>query len=98
MEKTAGFPDPRNDAVDRMKAFQSLSPTARWETLAAVIDIGWKLINASPHREAILRRMDKNEEEWRRVQRELFSRYERGLLPFSDNVKSERRPNPELDL
>jgi hypothetical protein len=82
------FPEPRKDAVERMKAFQSLSPQTRRATCAAIIEIGWKLIQNSPHCEAILRRMDESEEEWRRIQRELIADYEQGLLPPTKSDES----------
>jgi len=95
MEKAPDFPDPRKDAVERMKAFQSLSSHARWESLAAVIDIGWKLINASPHREAILRRMDEREEERRQIQQNLFAQYAQELRPLAGKDESHQDQDSE---
>jgi hypothetical protein len=69
------FPDPRVEAARRAAEFQRLSPDERWRELAALMAFGWSMVRSSPRREAIEKRMQEQEEEWRKIQRELFARH-----------------------
>lgn len=69
------FPDPQEEARKRAAEFQRLTPDERLRAIAAAVDFGWAMIKASPQREAIERRMEEEELEWRRIQRELFARH-----------------------
>ena len=69
------FPDPMDEARKRAAEFQRLSPDDRWREIAALMAFGLAMVRSSPHREAIERRMEEQEQEWRRVQKELFARH-----------------------
>ena len=69
------FPDPMEEARKRAAEFQRLSPDERWREIAALMAFGLAMDRSSPQREAIERRVDEQEQEWRRVQKELFARY-----------------------
>jgi hypothetical protein len=71
------FPDPREEAYRRAQEFRRLSTTERWRELAALMAVGWKMVEASPRRAAIEQRMAEQEAESQRIQRELFQRYGR---------------------
>jgi hypothetical protein len=71
------FPDPQEEARRRAQEFQQLSSSQRWQELAAVMAFGWKMVAMSPQRQAIERRMEEQEAEAQRIQKELFQRYAR---------------------
>jgi hypothetical protein len=75
MELPLKFPDPMEEARKRGEEFQRLSPDDRWREIAALMAFGLAMARSSPHREAIERRMDEQEREWQRVQKELFARH-----------------------
>jgi hypothetical protein len=75
MELPWKFPDPMDEARKRAAEFQRLSPDDRWREIAALMAFGLAMVRSSPHREAIERRMEEQEQEWRRVQKELFARH-----------------------
>lgn len=75
MNEAPQFPDPIELARERGEAFQRLSPEARIHEIAAMMALGWKMIKASPHRELIEQRMNEQENEWQRIQNELFARH-----------------------
>jgi hypothetical protein len=69
------FPDHQEVARERAEAFQRLSSSERWNEMAAMMAFGWGMVKASPRRAEIERRMQDQEEEWRRIQRQLFAQY-----------------------
>ena len=69
------FPDPMEEARKRAAEFQRLSPDERWRAIADVIESGLELIRSSPHRKAIERVTAEREEEWKKIQKELFRRH-----------------------
>ena len=69
------FPAPREEARRRAAEFRQLSPTERWAELAAMMALGWKMVAASPRRRQIEQRMEEQEAESQRIQRELFRRH-----------------------
>lgn len=69
------FPDPMEEARKRATEFLRLSPDERWREIAALMAFGLEMVRQSPHRAAIQRRMEEQEQEWRRVQKELFARH-----------------------
>jgi len=52
-----------------------LSSEERWKQIAELTEIGMNLVHSSPRRAEIERRMEAQEEEWKRVQQEVFSKY-----------------------
>ena len=40
-----------------------------------MLALGWRMVRSSPHREAIERRLNEEEERWREIQRELLERH-----------------------
>lgn len=66
------FPDPQAKARRRAEEFQRLSPDARWREMAALMALGWAMVQSSPDPLAAQRRMDDQELQWQRIQRELF--------------------------
>jgi hypothetical protein len=75
MDLPLKFPDRMEEARKRAEEFQRLSPDDRWREIAALMAFGLAMVRSSPQREAIERRMDEQEQEWRRVQKELFARH-----------------------
>jgi hypothetical protein len=69
------FPDPQEEARLRAAEFQRLSPEDRWREIAALMAFGWRMVRSSPRRAAIEQRMDEQEREWQRIQKELFARH-----------------------
>ena len=75
MNVSLRFPDPQEVAREQAEAFQRLSSTDRWREMAAMMAFGWRMVRTSPRRAEIERRMQAQENEWRRIQEELFARY-----------------------
>jgi hypothetical protein len=69
------FPDAKEEARRRAAEFQRLSAEERWREMAALWAFGWAVVRSSPRRAAIEDRMQDQENEWRRIQEELFSRH-----------------------
>jgi hypothetical protein len=69
------FPDRHEEMRQRCQAFQRLSPDDRWREIAALFAFGWATVKASPRRAAIEARMEEQERDWQRIQKELFARY-----------------------
>ena len=69
------FPDPQEEARKRAAEFQRLTPEEKWREMAAMMAFGWAMVRASPRRAAIEQRMEEQEREWQRIQRELFARH-----------------------
>ena len=77
MELPWKFPDPHEEARKRAAEFQRLSPDDRWREIAALFAFGWATVKASPRRAEIEARMEEQEREWQRIQKELFARHGR---------------------
>jgi hypothetical protein len=43
--------------------------------MAALFALHWTMVKQSPRREAIEQRLEEQEREWQRIQKELFARY-----------------------
>jgi len=71
------FPDSREAAYCRAQEFRQLSPTERWEELAALMAFGWSIVASSPRRHWIEQRMEEQEAASQRIQAELFARHGR---------------------
>jgi hypothetical protein len=71
------FPDPQEEARKRAEEFRCLPPEERWREIAAMMAFGWRMVRSSPRRAEIERRMDEQERDWQRIQRELFARHGR---------------------
>lgn len=68
------FRDHHKEARKRCQEFQRLSMDDRWREMAATMAFGWAMVKASPRRAFIEQRMDEQEREWHRIQKELFAR------------------------
>jgi hypothetical protein len=75
MDLPLKFPDRHEEARKRAAEFQRLSPEDRWREIAALFAFGWAMVRSSPQRAAIEARMDEQEREWQRIQKELFARH-----------------------
>jgi hypothetical protein len=64
-------------AAERARAFQRLSPDERFQAIFDLIASGESILAQSPHRQAGIRLRQAREAEWKRIQRELFSRHGR---------------------
>ena len=69
------FPDPRAEACARAQEFRRLSPSGRWQEIAALMEWGLNLAHSSPRRAAIEKRWEAEEREWQRLQRRLMEQY-----------------------
>ena len=68
------FPDPRAEAQARAEQFRRLTSDERWGQIAALMAFGLNMAYSSPRRDAILQRWEAEEDEWRRIQKELFAK------------------------
>jgi hypothetical protein len=78
VEKAAwplSFPDPHAEARARAEEFRRLTPAERWREILALAEFGLEMVRSSPRRSDIERRWTAQEEEWQRLQRELFARH-----------------------
>jgi hypothetical protein len=88
MDLPLKLPDHLEEARKRAQEFQRLSPDEKWQKIAELFANGWAIVKASPHRAAIERRIEEDEKEWRRIQKELFSRY-----AAQSEIESARQPD-----
>jgi hypothetical protein len=72
---TVKFPNPAREAYLRAQEFHRLSPDDRWKQIAELMEFGMSMVQSSPRREEIERRMEAQEAEWRRLQQKVFSHY-----------------------
>jgi hypothetical protein len=75
MQPAIHFPDAHEEAARRAEEFARLSPEQRWREIAELFACGWAMVRASPNRQAIEKRFADQEEEWQRIQKELFARH-----------------------
>ena len=69
------FPIRRKWLASERRRFSASAPQSAWREMAAMMAFGLEMVRTSPRRAEIERRMQDQEEEWRRIQRELFARY-----------------------
>jgi len=69
------FPSPVDEARARAEEFRRLSPEERWRQIAELMEMGLNMVRNSPRRAEIEQRMEAQEAQWQRLQRELFRRY-----------------------
>ena len=69
------FPSPVEEARARAEEFRRLSPEERWKQIAELMEMGLNMVRKSPRRAEIEQRMEAQEAQWQRLQRELFSQY-----------------------
>jgi hypothetical protein len=75
MDLPIKFPDRHEEARRRATEFLCLSSDDRWREMAAMFALGWSMVMRSPRRAAIEQRLDEQEREWQRIQKELFAQY-----------------------
>jgi hypothetical protein len=71
------FPPEADEIYEEAKEFRSLSSTERLDAILDLMASSMALMEHSPHREASLLLQEKDEEEWRKAQKELFARHGR---------------------
>lgn len=69
------LPDAAEEAYARAQEFRRLSSEDRWKQIAQLMEIGRSMVRESPRRAEIERRMEAQETEWQRLQRELFDKH-----------------------
>ena len=69
----AGLQYYAEEAYRRAQEFRQLPPEGRWREIAALMEWGLNLARTSPQRAAIEQRWQAQEEEWQRIQQELFA-------------------------
>jgi hypothetical protein len=69
------FPRPADEANARAQEFRRLPADERWKQISQLMEIGMNMVRNSPRRAEIENRLEAQEAEWQRVQRELFSQY-----------------------
>jgi hypothetical protein len=75
MDLPIQFPEERDKIYREVLAYRRLSPEERSKAILDVIALGAAMMEESPHREAMLRLQQDHEEEWKKVQKELFARH-----------------------
>jgi hypothetical protein len=70
------FPNSADEAYARAQEFRRLSPEERWKQILELMEIGLTMVRNLPRRAEIERRMEAEEEEWRRLQQELFRQHD----------------------
>jgi hypothetical protein len=63
------------ERIRRIREFQQLPTDEKWRRIFEVMAAGLEYVRNSPQREEYERYFEEQEEEWRRVQRELFARH-----------------------
>ena len=71
------FPRAADTIFERATAYRRLTPTERCLRLFDLIASGVILLEHSPHKEARRRLRQAYEDEWQRIQKELFARHGR---------------------
>lgn len=71
------FPDPRAVIADDARRFRRLPDSERWQELFALHAWGNKQVVASGRRNETDRLWEEEENRWRQIQAELFSRHAR---------------------
>jgi len=66
------FPNEADTVFDEAQAFRRLSATDRFLTIVDLIASGEKMMAESPRRAESERSRQRQEENWQRIQRELF--------------------------
>jgi hypothetical protein len=69
------FPDEMQKLHDEAEAFRRLPPSDRFLVIVDLIASGERLMAESPHREFARKLKQQQEEQWHKIQRELFVRY-----------------------
>jgi hypothetical protein len=69
------FPNPADEAYARAQEFRRLTPEERWRQIAELMELGMNMVRNSPRRAEIEQRMEAQEAEWQRIQKEIFSQY-----------------------
>jgi hypothetical protein len=69
------FPSEADKIYREAQTYRRLSPTDRLLALLDLIASGMAILEQSPQREAAKALREAQEAEWRRIQKELFSRY-----------------------
>jgi hypothetical protein len=77
MELPYHFPDPLEEAARRAREFQRLPPDERWRQIAVLMELGLTMARSSPRRHWVEARLEEQENEWRRIQQELFRHHGR---------------------
>jgi len=69
------FPSEADKVYDEAREFRQASDTERFSRIFSLSESGRLLMAHSPKRDYATRWREQEEEEWRRIQRELFARY-----------------------
>jgi hypothetical protein len=77
METSLRFPRRADVTRDRALEFRALSPEGQSQWVLELVEMGEMTLDNSPRREAILRHAERQKEQWRNIQKELFQQYER---------------------
>lgn len=70
------FPDPLEDAAQRAEEFQRFTPERRLREIAAMMEFGLAMMQASPRRDWIEQRFAEQEAQWQQCQQQLFASHE----------------------
>jgi uncharacterized pyridoxal phosphate-containing UPF0001 family protein len=73
MEIPIKFPDERHQIFEAAEAFRQLSTEERINEILGLMAIGFAMVEESPHREAIKRMQQADEDAWQNAQKELFA-------------------------
>ncbi len=73
MEWPYKFPDPGDETAREAARFRSLPPEEQARIVIEMTELADRLIQASPNRDAILRRIAADEEAWREAHRRIFA-------------------------
>jgi hypothetical protein len=69
------FPSSAKEVHARAQEFRRLSPDERLNQIAELMELGMNMVNRSPRRAEIERRLEAQEAEWKHLQRELFRKH-----------------------
>lgn len=75
MDSTIRFPNQAKVVFQAAEAFRRLSPDERVLAFLDLLASGEALLEASPKREEARRLREASEEEWRRIQMDLFAKH-----------------------
>jgi hypothetical protein len=69
------FPDPADVIAREAERFRALPPAEQLREILELAEFGYRQIEASSRRDAVLAQIEAAETEWQRVHRELFARH-----------------------
>jgi hypothetical protein len=69
------FPHPADVVAEEAERFRQLSPKERVRQIGEMVDLSDRLLAVSPRRDAVLAKIEADEQAWQEAQRRVFAHY-----------------------